>query len=86
MACDRHCGRCGGRCDVGCDVLGVRWPVLWSVPAADPDTSRFGGAVACIVLLSRDAGFVDRAQAGRVRLRAVGRLVRRSGAWYENTV
>ena len=31
----------------------------------------------------RDAGFVDRAQAGRVRLRAVGRLVRRSGAWYE---
>ena len=83
MACDRHCGRCGGRCDVGCDVLGVRWPVLWSVPAADPDTSRFGGAVACIVLLSRDAGFVDRAQAGRVRLRAVGRLVRRSGAWYE---
>lgn len=38
MACDRHCGRCGGRCDVGCDVLGVRWPVLWSVPAADPDT------------------------------------------------
>ena len=51
-------GRCGGRCDVGCDVLGVRWPVLWSVPAADPDTSRFGGAVACIVLLSATLGLL----------------------------